>query len=412
MKQERRSRAVAEKVREPARSVLLDYYADAARIGGSGRGGSVRTIDAPRNFSLLDAPEEALGFFEKFVRAARSNPQIIDVRQDQCRQVELCAVAVLNALATEGRVCLGRGYRGTFPKGQHAGDIIAATGLPKQLDVKLPTISKIEYLGLIHSALEGGLSIDSSSTKERKARDVLSYLDKLLQRKGFELTRGGKRYFLRLMTEVLGNAEEHSGKKDWYITSYIHRPTEKGAWDCHLVIFNFGRSIAESLRELPADSTLRKGIEAMLDQHAGWFGDAWNEEALWTVYALQEGVSRRNSQVGNVLGDSGHGTVQLIEAFQNLGQSDDPSKKPRMCILSGRIHVSFDGTYRMEEKMLEGGPRKIVAFNTTNDLTLPPDGQAVRVLKHTFPGTLISLRFYLDDEYLSRARSPYGKSRN
>ena len=46
------------------------------------------------------------------------------------------------------------------------------------------------------------------------------------------------------------------------------------------------------------------------------------------------------------------------------------------------------------------GSRRIIAFNSGNDLYVPPDSRKVSHLRHSFPGTLTSLRFYLDRENL------------
>ena len=49
-----------------------------------------------------------------------------------------------------------------------------------------------------------------------------------------------------------------------------------------------------------------------------------------------------------------------------------------------------------------GETRPIIAFNETNDLRLPPDPRNVHRLERVFPGTLISLRVYLDAVHLDR----------
>ena len=115
---------------------------------------------------------------------------------------------------------------------------------------------------------------------------------------------------------------------------------------------------------------------------------------LWTLYALQGGVSRRNYEKREI-GNYGQGTANMIQMFQDLG--GDRIARPKMCVLSGSTLVLFDGRYRMVEK---NGSR-IIAFNRRNDLRKPPDSRCVRHLEHYFPGTLISMRFMLDRGHLS-----------
>lgn len=117
------------------------------------------------------------------------------------------------------------------------------------------------------------------------------------------------------------------------------------------------------------------------------------------MYALQGGVSRKNAGKDHV-GDYGQGTADLIEFFQELGQTAGAEAVPKMCVLSGHTIVQFDGRYCMQRVENELGVWRIIAFNKENSLDLPPDPESVRHLPSYFPGTLISMRFYLDPEYL------------
>jgi len=84
----------------------------------------------------------------------------------------------------------------------------------------------------------------------------------------------------------------------------------------------------------------------------------------------------------------------MIETFQGL--SGDRFGTAKMCVMSGRTHILFDGKYKMK-RTSQG---RIVAFNEDNDLSRLPDRQYVRHIDEGFPGTLISLQFFLDQEYL------------
>jgi hypothetical protein len=131
-----------------------------------------------------------------------------------------------------------------------------------------------------------------------------------------------------------------------------------------------------------------KGFFAILTKYVDIYLPIWQEESLWTLYALQEGVSRFRNTVGHI--DRGNGTVKMIEFFSELA-----SGRPQMALISGRTHILFDGKYRISPIEVDGEIRKVIAFNNNNDLRERPDPDYVRTLRNHFPGTLISLRFQL-----------------
>ena len=84
----------------------------------------------------------------------------------------------------------------------------------------------------------------------------------------------------------------------------------------------------------------------------------------------------------------------MIETFQGLSSAQDRTAK--MCVLSGNTHIMFDAKYRMQRT----NRGRIIAFNKENSLTKPPDRNYVQHIDETFPGTLISLQFFIDQEHL------------
>jgi hypothetical protein len=211
---------------------------------------------------------------------------------------------------------------------------------------------------------------------------------------------------------VLDNAEQHAGgSPEWYTIGYYDRledPEDGGT--CHIVLLNFGQTIYESLNSEQTSPEMIRAIKDLADTHRsrGWFKvmaknfdilfPIWEEQALWTLYSLQEGVSRfRNLQGGE---DRGNGTVKMIEFF-----SDVASGNPQMALVSGRTHIFFDNKYKMATRTVAGGEqRKVIAFNESNDLNERPDHHYVKSISGNFPGTLISLRFQLRRADLANIR--------
>lgn len=365
-------------------------------------------VASPKVFSFIENPEETLTTMRGVVRAALTrDTRSISIDQEACSLIDHGAESVLSAIGLESRAMMGVRFKGSFPKSEKERDIVLATGLPKALGVPLPeppdflTFPLYKGRGSRAQAAESGMS-------ERAATRLADYVDQCLASYGFELTRSGALYLTSLVGEVLGNAEDHSGQRNAWLSGYLRQPPDQPHGDCHISIFNFGRTIAESLDDLPAESLLRRSISDLTERHQrGTFfrSRRWEPENLMTVFALQDGVSRYNTGKDSLGDDRGRGTADLISFFQRLGQAADPSVKPIMCLVSGRTQILFDGTYEMREMPFEAGPARVIAFNDENDIYRPPDPRVVRCLKKPFPGTLISLRFYLDSAHLERMES-------
>ena len=241
--------------------------------------------------------------------------------------------------------------------------------------------------------------IERSRKCDEAATKLTDYFNQCLRMQKFELSRSGKFRLSSLITEVIGNAEEHGGR--WYTIAYFHK-SEDQLGHCHIALFNFGRTICESLLEFAASDELRSRIDSLISKHnergflRSLLNPTWEEEALVTLFALQEGVSRLSFTRKGI--DRGNGTVNMIEFFNQLAGGSQ-----RMCLISGKTYILFDGKYDLKKKVLEGGEeRRVIAFNRTNDLEEPPDRDHVRTLPLGFPGTIISIRFDLDKSNLEK----------
>lgn len=377
----------------PRSSEVLDYYAQTSRTRPSRTRGQ-KTLVFPEQFSFIENPEGTLEVLEQFVRAAAgSRVDRIFVDQRGCQLIDLGAEAVLSALGREGRK-VGKEMGGYFPTSTSEHAIVEAVGLPRALGITTPR-SDFEVFELRRGRRRG---LDRATSAEVATTDLVEYVDRCLRLYGHAFTDSGKQLLAELVGEVITNAEEHSLRPEWWVSAYL-RQHEKGEWgDCHIAMFNFGRSLAQSLRTLPHGSILRGEIERLVDLHKGeraFVRRIWEEDDLWTLYALQGKVSRRNRGTTSV-GDNGQGTVKMIQMFQDLGGRRRGN--PKMCVVSGNTHILFDGTYPMRAE--EGRPPR-VAFNSANDLAERPDPKYVRHLERSFPGTVISLRFDLDKEHLN-----------
>lgn len=250
-----------------------------------------------------------------------------------------------------------------------------------------------------------------TSETELAASELAEFFDECLLAEGHRLKRSWKGNLIQLITEVLDNAEEHgSGSKIWYTIGYYNKNEDAAeGGECHIVIFNFGESIYDSLNRPDTSPELKSQISELAQEHQrrGYFAvrvenlgilfPIWQEESLWTLYALQEGVSRFRNKPEGI--DRGNGTVKMIEFFSELA-----SGEPRMALLSGKTHILFDGRYKITPVVVGSETRKVIAFNDKNDLNQRPDERYVRTLSNDFPGTLVSLRFQLKQTDLANIK--------
>lgn len=325
-------------------------------------------------------------------------PESLFINQAQCLMLGHAAESVFGALAVEASNTLKVGFSGRFPSDRDLKNIVLAAGVPRSLGLDLPRPA--DFLSFELRSGQRTKELPYRSTHREIATDLLTrYVDRCLNEYGHELSDVGKATLAGLVGEVLTNAEEHSLRSKWWIAGYMQKK-EEGYGDCHITIFSFGETFAGSLQRLPEDSVLRRDLDRLTQEHSRrrLFIQDWTPENLWTLYALQEGVSRHNTGK-QAVGNRGIGTADMIEFFQELGQAH--GHEPRMCLVSGHTQIIFDRRYLIHRQLSRlKEQRRIIAFNDNNDLATPPDRRNVRTLKRFFPGSVISLRFFLDEEHL------------
>lgn len=368
-------------------------------------------IDIPETFSFIENVPQTLGVLHA-LRAAAHTPEVeyIYFNHGSCRRLDLCASVVTDVLVLRAK--LDRRLRGgRLTVGG------AFSGSP-DVNVMLKASGILKHLGLAKAALpedvrdrlrccelfEGKESPpEKTSDSEIAATELTKFFDSCLSTERYHLRHDWQRNLISLITEVLDNCEEHARRDHrWYTIGHFNRLADETGGKCHIVVLNFGDSIYESLQRPETPQPLKDRISELAAVHRskGFFllrpRQKWEEETLWTLYALQEGVSRFSYGPGGV--DRGNGTVRMIEFFSELA-----GERPQMSLVSGRTHILFDGTYTMKPTLLPSGEeRKLVAFNVENDLRVPPDERYVQSLPMAFPGTLVSLRFLLRGEYLKQ----------
>ncbi|MFN2476427.1 MAG: hypothetical protein ABR526_08825 [Chthoniobacterales bacterium] len=379
-------------------------------------------ITIPKVFSLTENPEESLDTIYSLLQIPRRHKaRQVWFDHRACQHMDLGASALLDVcvmnLRTE-QLHRRHGYTfgGEFPKDEHVGNILRCMGITKHLEVPGAEPPDSFDKTLVKFNLFRGHRNHSSparggSDQERASTELALHLDKCLRRAARRrLTPEAMSLIGNWAGEIITNAEEHSGKDMWFAIGYMEPPPivaidstgeASTASECQLTIFNFGNTIHDTLTAPKTPDGTKADIGRLVDIHnrKNFFGasERFTEPDLWTLYALQDGVSRFNEAPGS--DDRGRGTVNMIHVCQTLGRSNDATKQPIMTLVSGSTRIVFDGTYPMRWKAFPEGARRIIAFNQHNDLEEKPDGKCVHSVSGRFPGTILTFKFFIDNMY-------------
>ena len=372
----------------------------------------VVNLFVPNDFSISDNPEATIDFLkELYYYGTRHDIEEIHIDHGDCYNLEIAASTIMDVIVLAIKEFRRRnktsiGFSGTIPAEGRVKDVFMASGLAAHLDLSIENGVSINWEKIKRFKLISGYH--HSEMSGVTATKLTDYIITCMETQGYTLKQRGKNLLGNLFGEVLNNCEIHGGEDTtWFALGHYqqYKNSEKYG-EIQLVIFNFGNTIYEQLKADSISGETKENLNYLTDRHVKFFNKNWTKEMLYTLFALQEGVSRlkNNSVEGNRR--RGLGTVYLIQNFQQIGKTHD-NKNPLMTITSGNTHIKFDGSYKLRQKEFDkseigGGKRRIIAFNEDNDIFQPPDSKFVRRLNTFFPGTIISMKFFFDGEYLTQ----------
>lgn len=241
-----------------------------------------------------------------------------------------------------------------------------------------------------------------NSAKEIESTELIQHIEKCLSKVSKKLPHESRRKLGDIISEIKANAVDHSTLKFSYSISYFENDISENdnVGIIQFVIFNFGETIYEHLnnpdycknqdiindmRNL-SSKFIKKGLQ-------GWITNEFEEETLWTLYALQDGVSCLSSHRGN-------GTIGFIENFLDL-KTNDHEGTSKMTLHSGNTKILFDGTHKTFPVLIDGDEYKRITFNKEKELNEKPDKKFVKFAPHFFPGTIIYGKILVRENDLS-----------
>lgn len=294
--------------------------------------GRIRGLSLPKVFSLLEAPEPTMEFLQQLLTySGTESVKHLSFEAKQCGTIGLDALVAMSVFlmrAKQRRKDENRlSISGTWPEDLSMRIMFKASGVPHHLGLPESRLTP-EQEKLVHRCeLYNGRAVPSRYALARQrneaTQNVRTYFDRCLNTVGFSLTREGKSRLDKLISEVIGNAEEHGGP--WYTIGHwqLGESGEGRRYGvCHLAMFDFGNSIYESFLTEEASPTIVAQLRSLSDLHTqrGWFDrlkGTWDEETLWTLYAIQERVSRFSGLPGHET--RGNGTRDIVQFFLQLG---------------------------------------------------------------------------------------------
>lgn len=393
------------------RSASLDSLNDPT-IGSKMRRKPFNIFIIPSVFSIIDNPAASINIIREVATYSRLPIKIkgISIYHNNVKAIDLAAESVLGLTVREiNREIKSRKRKlqitGGYPSESHIKRFIKAVGIVKNLEIKHEYLTQNEEKDLKIFTMRNSKfyqkdNIDQADHKEATVTDFVDHINSCLILNGRELTPEAKSQLCDYTGEIIANAEDHTTDGDWSIVGYLDNSHE--SHECEITIFNFGNTMASTLKNLAEDHYTKKLISPYVNMHKNkeWFSENWDENDLLTLIALQGDISSKNED--NKM-DRGQGTVEMIEFFQKIHKEclNSPQSPAKMAILSGRTHILFDGKYTMSSV----DKRKIIAFNEVNSLEKIPDKRYVTNLGNVFfPGTIISIRFPLHDTKTQEAK--------
>ncbi|MCD0465975.1 hypothetical protein [Flavobacterium sp. ENC] len=367
----------------------------------------------PKTFSISENTEESMYFLKRLFHCLHSEkPKLIIVDYILCEYLDVDASACMD-LILEGFInyynkCLNKGHKvkidrilpKNFETKPNIKNVLFSIGAYKNLKqfemIKSPDADFIAFNLRIGDKQQDKTGI----LKEIHETEIVDYVIDCLASSGHVLTSIAEGNLSKVVGEVMANAEEHSNFRYRYAIGYFMKPNkinnDLGVFK--LSIFNFGQTIYESFSKNDnCNSVIVEQMADLSQQYTTkrWFKKAkFEEETLWTLYSLQEGVtSMRNWKRGK-------GTIRFIDRFFKLKGDDCNDNVSKLTLISGNSKIIFDGTYPLQE-IIKGNdekPMQVMTFNNSGNISELPNDKYVTFVPPTFPGTLITAKICLTNK--------------
>ena len=260
--------------------------------------------------------------------------------------------------------------------------------------------------GFLYLGLQTNLASKTSYRENKKGAvctKVREFINESLVQSDAILNANGVHKIDKLLSEIFNNAEDHSAHNEWYVDGVSFKNIIDGEpiIELNLGILNFGFSISEGIiNNEKRNKEMMTNIKKWYDRHSELkeqTGSKLNKDDLYTLYSLQDGVSRLKYEDES----RGHGTMNFIRAFITLGSfgKENPNYKPHLNIISGKTCVHCDNEVEPYNK----DNNYFLSLNKKKDISLLPEDNYLKHMQEYFPGTFLEVKIYLNKKYFSKA---------
>lgn len=361
-----------------------------------------------RNFDLIRYPHETL---DQFAAISKVEGQELVARLDfMDKHVnDAGAFLVLAEIWSAITASFSHGRMETSIQ-----KVVSATGLDRELGVQLPAVDNHDDVWAFPTERRRpkGTTRDPDAELAPTDRDKLATRfcelvdgwlavpnDPKSEDIGYELTIDAKGHLALLIGEVLCNAERHSQPSsddgDWSTTAFmVRRQREDGEWEllCHMAFLSVGQSMAESLQQASPD--VRKFVDGYVDMHKKC---GLRRDTLETIVALQDAVTGNAEAHEATRG--GFGLQDVLAFINDLAENEKTGKEAKVTILSGNACIQLSTPHLAGKREAEG-EKRLHWCNVANKRDQAPDSKMVSDLKRRFAGTLVTVAFTLDNNYV------------
>lgn len=381
-------------------------------------------VELPKNFSIIEEPVESYITIQKTISALllENNPSFL-LDYKKCEKIELGSQVLLDIILKDfmqfTAKCqkIDRNHRNYFPMSigginidnEEVKKMMFSVGSPVTLKVKehrFPDI--IPYKLCIHDNEKEQNYEKRIEQKELDTTEMADYVIECLARMNRKLTSVKRDDLCTVIGEILINAEEHSTTKYRFSIGYFK---EVNIDNNHfgifrLVILNFGKTIYEKFKSEDCPNqeivTKMKNLSQSYTKRNLFFQREFEEENLWTLYALQEEVS----SISPTEYKRGNGSIRFIDSFFNIKGSQTIDDISYLTIQSGRTRIHFNGEYSIVNKINSNNESyKVMTFNDSGNIEDKPNSKFVYQTKEYFPGTLISAKLLLNDDDVEQLKN-------
>ncbi len=373
----------------------------------------------PKEFSIVDHPKETYDFIRGVLGALITQKyEIVNIDYSVCTRLDLGAQVFFDIILKDVIMFFNRcrQYKKTTPKvkeikginviDKNVQKLLFSVGSPvihSNKSVKFSDI--IPYKLCIHDREVNGDPIKIREQKDLDTTKLVDYVIDCLKTLNRSLTPDKLDHLSTVIGEILINAEEHSTTKHRFSIGYFHEINENGKHYgvFRLAILNFGKTLYEKFKDpdCPNKEVVQKmkSLSERYTKKKFFVFKGFEEETLWTLYALQDGVT---SVAPSRYKKRGNGSIQFIESFFNIkGNKKDDDDFSTLAILSGNTSIIFDGSYNITNGLVDGEPYKFMTFNQSGNIEDKPDSKFVKFVDHYFPGTIISARIMFNEDDLT-----------